>query len=150
MLLVVFFTIPEAPPFWPIHTSALFYYQNHTFVFLSLLWQVTNLCWIYYVLHSQVKCILDNITQNEIINFPRYTYLQKTVNGQEPEYWNRFDEGLLENIKEFFWTKWDYFNMFEIPKEAVGGGRRTTSNSQKYIRKCSDKNCKEDHGSQQV
>jgi len=108
----------EGPGLIPVNISIPHYYNEAPLLFWVLLFHLMNIIWQSYLLQSMVKGIREGLTTNEYLNGSRYAYLKHPTSGA---FYNPFDKGAVENIKELFWPTRNWATAFDIRNSPRGG-----------------------------
>lgn len=102
-----------APPLLPINHSIPFYFENEPLIVILLFFHAMNAFWQTMLFYNLAKGLRDNITTNETINKSRYSYMKHPDTGK---FFNPFNRGSINNLKDFFNSDIDWYHLYHIPK----------------------------------
>jgi hypothetical protein len=100
----------EGPTFFPLWGYIVENWQNEPWVFAMLVYHVLNFIWEASVWIGQIRCIVSNLTSNEMINMMRYQHFKDSRGRQ----YNPFDKGVKRNVYEFFYDREKWYHEYEI------------------------------------
>jgi len=96
----------------PLNRSIPFFFEQEGIVCLLACFHFMNTVWISYLVLGLSNGIRHNLTTNEFMHADKYDYL-KDSSGY---FYNPFDAGVIQNIKELVFPTTDWYHLFHLPK----------------------------------
>lgn len=99
-------------------TDAFLMLRNYPALVLCFIYQPLISLWEFHLIITQLYLVAKNLTLFEVTNHSRQRFLTKIVENDQTYYVNKFDRGIMQNIKDFFnRSKMNqYYNLYHFPK----------------------------------